>query len=260
MSQILVVDIGNSRMKWGRVIDGKIAEMVAIPLDNIDAWETTYRQSTSVADAPGSPQHWVVASVNPEISERFERWLKSKANNTITFVTHRQIPLQLAVESPEKVGVDRLLNAYAAHILVRPMPVIVFSLGTAITADLVDEHGAYHGGAIAPGARLMAKSLHDYTAKLPLIDNPKLLDVTCPGKNTDQAIRLGIAFSVVGMLHGLSSMLASLCKPLPAFVFTGGDLDLLTDARSNRWTLDPERSHYIPTLTLEGIRLASEAS
>jgi type III pantothenate kinase len=163
----------------------------------------------------------------------------------------------LAIETPEKVGIDRLLNAFAAHQLVKPMPAIVFSLGTAITADLVDEHGVFHGGAIAPGARLMAKALNDYTAKLPLIDNPKLLDVTCPGKNTDQAIRLGIAFSVIGMLHGLSSMLASLCGPLPAFVFTGGDMELLTDAKGNRWSLDPERTHYVPTLTLDGILAVS---
>ena len=39
---------------------------------------------------------------------------------------------------------------------------VVVDVGTAVTVDLVSPKGAFEGGAIFPGFRLMAKALHDF--------------------------------------------------------------------------------------------------
>ena len=68
---------------------------------------------------------------------------------------------------PETItGVDRLLNAAAAYATLKQACVVV-DAGTAVTVDFVDGHGTFHGGAIAPGARLQIDALHRGTDALP---------------------------------------------------------------------------------------------
>ena len=52
-------------------------------------------------------------------------------------------------------------------------------------------------------ARLMAKSLHGYTAKLPLIEIKPKLPTNIWGRNTESAIQLGIANAVLGVADQL---------------------------------------------------------
>ena len=46
---------------------------------------------------------------------------------------------------------------------------LVIDTGTCITYDFVDENDNYLGGAISPGLRLRYETLHQQTAKLPLL-------------------------------------------------------------------------------------------
>ena len=80
--------------------------------------------------------------------------------------------LSFEVDAPESVGSDRLFAARGAldH---RPQNWIVVQVGTALTVDAVrwtGEQGAFLGGAIAPGPRLLSEALHAGGARLPLVD------------------------------------------------------------------------------------------
>ena len=77
-------------------------------------------------------------------------------------------PIALDVDEPESVGADRVLNAMAAHGKY-PGDLIVVDFGTATTFDVVDAHGAYKGGIIAPGINLSLDALVSAAAKLPRI-------------------------------------------------------------------------------------------
>ncbi len=68
------------------------------------------------------------------------------------------IPMPLRVLHPERVGSDRLLAAWTARELFGA-PVIVVDIGTATTIDVVDDEGAFVGGAIMPGPELAMRSL-----------------------------------------------------------------------------------------------------
>ena len=84
---------------------------------------------------------------------------------------------------PDTIGPDRLANAVAARHRFGA-PVVVLDFGTAVTFDVVDRHGNYAGGIIAPGLSAMTSYLHEKTALLPAI---KIRDVHhAIGKSTTE--------------------------------------------------------------------------
>jgi type III pantothenate kinase len=162
------------------------------------------------------------------------------------------VPVTVALDRPDRVGIDRLLNAVAA-LAIRPPnhPVAIVDAGSAVTVDWLDAAGAFRGGAILPGLRLMAEGLHAYTAHLPLIEvrNPEPI---LPGTDTLSAMEAGIFWTAVGGIQLIIDRLARL-EPLPPVLYlTGGDAGKLSSFI--------ERSHRVwPEMTLEGIRLSAEA-
>src|SRR5205085_11851847 len=95
-------------------------------------------------------------------------WIRQRGDAVAVLESWRQLPLEVKVEQPERVGIDRLLNFVALRSrTVRAVSMVVIDAGSAVTVDWVDEQGTFRGGAIFPGLRLMAMALHRYTAALP---------------------------------------------------------------------------------------------
>ena len=69
------------------------------------------------------------------------------------------IPIQVDLAPETITGSDRLLNAVAAFDVLQQACVVV-DAGTAVTVDFIDGKGTFHGGAIAPGARMQLAALH----------------------------------------------------------------------------------------------------
>jgi type III pantothenate kinase len=248
MSPNIVVDIGNGRNKWGRCSPDAVIESASLP----DEPETWQRQLDAWQLA--GPLTWAVSSVRPAQRARFAEWLAQRGDRVLFIESARQIPLTIALEQPDKVGIDRLVNALAVARRQPPaLPAVVVDAGTAITVDWVDETGAFRGGAIMPGLWLMARSLHEHTSLLPLVD--VAAPPTMPGTSTESALHAGIFWSAAGGVHALVELLRKRSeRAAPCSVFlTGGDAALLATA------LDQSFIHW-PTMTLEGIRLAAQAS
>lgn len=120
------------------------------------------------------------------------------------FLDHQtRTPLANNYHSQSTLGLDRLAGAVGAWFLAEGGAVLAIDLGTCMTFDLVDEKKTYQGGAISPGLRLRAESMHSLTANLPLVqlgsDRPELL-----GKTTIDCMKSGIwhgvAFEIMGQL------------------------------------------------------------
>jgi type III pantothenate kinase len=251
MTPDVVVDIGNTRLKWGVCCDGRVTEVLRLPLDDAAAWDAALAK---LPPPQSSARKWAVASVNPPALHRFGVWAYPHGG-TVAFETHADLPIRLNVDEPGSVGLDRLCGAVAAKAMVPPgTPAITVDVGTAVTVNLIDADGVFQGGAIFPGPRLMARSLHEHTAKLPLIDVIEIPSGS-PGKNTSEAICVGIDSALIGGVHGCVSAFADEC-PVPPWLFvTGGGGSLLAGYRSAGLP-DPR---VVPTLNLEGIRIAAEA-
>jgi type III pantothenate kinase len=246
MTPDVVVDVGNSRAKWGRCGGGAVRHVAALPTDRPDAWLAQFQQWQL-----GAATAWVVGGVNPRRVEALVAWLREHCGGVEVIGSYAQLPLVVDVSEPAAVGIDRLLNAVAA---VRGgkrqrLPAVVIDAGTAVTVDWVDAEGRFRGGTIFPGLRLMAQALCDHTALLPFVavtePRPRL-----PGLNTRQAIRGGLYYAVAG---GINTLITRLSADSAAHVFlTGGDAALLREAIDGRAELWPE-------MTLEGLRLTAEA-
>ena len=95
----------------------------------------------------------------------------------------------------------------------------------------------------------MAEALHDYTSLLPRIDMPRAIPAV-PGTCTRTAMQAGVTWAVIGGIRALLREYESQWREPDVFL-TGGDAPLLAPA------LDLE---CWPEMTLDGIRLAAEAS
>ncbi|HKB02379.1 MAG TPA: type III pantothenate kinase [Gemmataceae bacterium] len=247
-----VVDIGNSRIKFCRSVGASLQLPVrGLPADDLAAWE---RLATEWGFAPG--HSWAVASTNPKLLTHFAEWATGRSENVIVIDSPRKVPIGVSVDEPDRVGIDRLLNALAAQALVKPgEPAIIADAGSAVTVDLLDDQSHFAGGTIFPGLRLMALSLRDHTAQLPLVDATGALPVGPPGRNTEAAMRLGILHAVAGGIDAVVREMASRCSIAPRLVLTGGDMTpQLAGLIQSRHQF---RSELHPALTLEGILQAA---
>lgn len=246
MTPTVVVDVGNSRIKWGRCTGDAVKASVRLPAEP-DAWQ---RQALEWK-LDGS-QVWAVAGVHPPHRDRFTEWARSRGDAVRLIERWQDLPLRVAVERPDQVGIDRLLNAVAANARREPDgAAVVVDAGSAITVDWVGADGVFRGGAIMPGLGLMAKALHEHTALLPLIevtaDDPPM-----PGSSTRAAMEAGIFAAAAGGIARLVRQLRASCSSSCLVFLCGGNADKLRIAFGANVILWPE-------MTLEGVRLAAEA-
>ncbi len=255
MTPDVVVDIGNTRMKWGRCLVGRELQPVAFGFDEQD-WQTVAAEFGLTF-----PARWVVASVNPAVSARFSVWAAARGDTALV-LERQHIQLPVNVEHPDAVGIDRLLTALAAKYKLSPGQAgIVINVGTAMTVDLIDANGVFQGGAILPGPQLMFRSLNEHTARLPLIRAEDLgqphpgYEDRPPGKNTENAIVVGVVAATQGAAQRLAAQLQALSSGPTQVIITGGAADFLRGARFD----NVADVRFAEWLTLEGIRIAAEA-
>ena len=246
MNPDVVADVGNSLIKWGRCMAGRVAATAALAPDDAAAW-----QQQADAWALLRPASWLVAGVHPARRQALADWLQTRGDLVQVWTDGGALPLRIALEHPERVGIDRLLNGLAALTQRKPgEPVVIVDAGSAVTVDWLDATGTFRGGAIFPGFRLMAQALHSYTALLPLIEvkNP---EPVLPGANTVQAMEAGIFWAGAGGVRLMIERLAQLDRTPPRVFLTGGNgptLSPFVDYPNQVWS----------AMTLEGLRIAAE--
>jgi type III pantothenate kinase len=132
------------------------------------------------------------------------------------------------------VGADRLANMAEAARRHR-RSVVVADFGTAATFDVLDAHGCFLGGAIAPGLRLVASALASGTAVLPVAATaapPRSLI----GRNTREALLAGVVGGYAGLI---SRLISNLGRNRRRVIFTGGDGPRAAGLCGRRVTVDP---------------------
>ncbi|TMQ35093.1 MAG: type III pantothenate kinase [Planctomycetota bacterium] len=147
MKPDVVVDVGNSRIKWGRCREDRVVENASLPLNDSAAWEAKF-QAWEMADG----RAFVIGGVNPATQDRLIDWLQQRKVQVSVLTSLSYVPIEVGVAVPESVGLDRLFNAVAARQRVqRSVSCFIVDAGSAVTVDWVDEKGRFRGGAIFPG-------------------------------------------------------------------------------------------------------------
>lgn len=190
-----------------------------------------------------------VGSVVSALGETLTRAVQPLCASPVLLArTTWDLGLTIDYDQPQRIGIDRLLAAVAAHARVPAgSGLVVADAGTALTVDAVDAAGVFLGGLVLPGPRLGLQALHSGTSLLPEID----LDPRAPllGKNTRACMQAGALHGGAALIDGLFDRIATqLACPLIGFL-TGGDAELL-HPHLTRFT------HCDPALVLDGLRLA----
>lgn len=246
---LIALDIGNTRIGVGLFSQGKGLD----PAQRIarDQWETTLPPllKAMAKQAPEKIEGGIIASVAPPLNGQVRRMVKEAIGLEPEFAgTDLSIPLKTSLTDAKTVGVDRLLAALCTYVNTERANVII-SAGTALVVDCVDETGQFLGGAIAPGLRLSARALHEWTAQLPLASLD--LPTEFAGRSTMEALNLGLYAAARGGVRELIERYAEHLESWPHVVATGGDAQrLLADSG----LVDS----FIPDLVLLGAALVWE--
>lgn len=257
--KLLAIDIGNTNLSLGLFEDGTLA----------GSWRATTRAQATPDEAAALCAQMLaldgarmeeldaaaIASVVPPLTDTMAQALVARAGIEAQIVDAAALETVLAIEidRPGEAGADRLCNALAAK---REFggPAIVVDLGTSTNFDLVNAHGAYIGGAIAPGLGLSLEALVGRASKLPKIELRR--PERAIGTNTVAAMQSGTVLGYVGLVSGLLTALRSeLIERSPAgsrvtVIATGG-------YTAEPWLRDvPGIDAVEPDLTLRGVQYA----
>ena len=256
MSVVLAIDVGNSFNKVG-----------LFQIEAANSLPTCLRSRSVRADQPfpwseiASWSEWcgsssVIATTNPSHKTNLLAAWPGNYSSPHEITSPTEIGLPIDLLEPQRVGIDRVLNALAANrIRVPHCPVIIVDSGTATTVDVVTKDGVFVGGAILPGFELAARSLHRSPALLPLIPIDELHESEpAPiGNETRSALRSGLFWGQIGAVRELVSRVnQSLGMPPESeatLILTGGGSELLRP-------YFPDAMHA-PHLALQGLALAA---
>ncbi|MGH8801291.1 MAG: type III pantothenate kinase [Casimicrobiaceae bacterium] len=245
---VLVLDVGNSRLKWGLrgpkgwVAQGAVAnhEIASLALRD---WQGLER-----------PAHVIGVNVAGEaarvrVEGQVARWRlpiewqhpRASANG----VTN-------GYQDPLHLGADRWAALVAARRreLARgeARPAVVVGAGTAVTIDALDAGGRFLGGVIVPGSHLMVRSLADRTAALR----------TTPGRHQDfptttaDALASGAMLAICGAIERMRARLGDGDSPVACYLAGGG-------AREIEVHLSPPVAR-VDNLVLEGVLVLASQS
>lgn len=153
-------------------------------------------------------------------------------------------------DDPAEVGPDRIADAVAAR-ATYGTPVLAIDLGTTTNFEVIDEHGAFAGGIIAPGVALGARSLARAAARLPVIElrAPKRVI----GRSTRAAMQSGVVLGEAARIDGLIDAVFSELGYEAPIALTGDGASSLAALLRHDVAVDN-------TLTLRGLALIWRAN
>lgn len=241
---ILAVDIGNTNIKIGSFQGKKLISHYCVEKKSLINQKAAFPLCPSLLN---QTEYILIASVNPKIETVFHKYLGKKHKKKVLKIGKEiKLKMPILVDNPQKVGIDRLLNALAAYRQTKKSTIVI-DFGTAITIDVVSRKGEFLGGLILPGIRASAYALNKQTALIPEVDIKR--PDTVIGKNVEDAIKAGIYFGTTGSIIHIIRKIRKVYEDLQYVIATGGDAKTFKKDIS-------EIDKVIPRLTLEGIRIA----
>lgn len=243
---VLLVDAGNSRIKWGLGHKGRIQAGVPFCSRGAGLEQDLQRLWAGLP----KPDRILVSNVaGNQTANALSDWSLHTWGLTPHFVRSQRAACGVinGYEEPEALGVDRWVALIAAHGLYRE-PLCIADCGTALTLDSMDAQGRHLGGLIAPGLGLMRQSLGAGTAALSSLPTGRNAVPAC---NTADAVQSGTLHMESALIERFARHMESRFGAVPRLLLTGGD----APAVSNELKIPNEME---PDLVLRGLVLIAE--
>jgi type III pantothenate kinase len=227
MNTTLCFDFGNTRLKMAVFSNAQLKEIIVLPDGSVATIEGVAKKY--------SPQKSILSSVINHDLE-IEKLLTGKTKFHL-LGHHSRLPFTSPVGRPETIGADRLALAAAAVHLFPTHHNLIIGLGTCITYNFINKYHEFLGGAISPGFEMRLKSLHQFTAKLPLVEADS--NVPLVGYDTRTNIQTGV---VIGMAKEIDGFIEAYTERYSNFnvLLTGGDIVHFASHLKNKIFADPD--------------------
>lgn len=216
----LLIDIGNTRIKWARLEQGRLQPQAAAPHA---AWSVQTFVET-VLDPGGRSDRVLVSNVSgPRMADIVRSALAQKWQVEPEFVASSATAagIRNAYSQPQQLGVDRWLAIIGARVLEHGA-VCVVSVGTALTIDGVAADGRHLGGVIVPGPHLMMSSLLRNTADLAQRAQQGSTSNALFADNTLGAIQQGAEHALAALVERAVGVMRHSLQETPMVLMTGG--------------------------------------
>jgi len=244
---ILLVDIGNSRLKWVMLERGEL-QARGHAHHGKEGWEALAKQQWGGQPTP--PERVLVVSVaGSEARIALTDWSHSAWGIEPQFVTSTASAggvRNAYREHPERLGADRWVALIAARALTQQACYVV-DCGTALTVDALAADGQHLGGVIVPGVRLMREALYRNTRQIPPEGgSPQLF-----GRTTRDCVWGGAVHAVAAAIDGITERMEAAGGVGLRFL-TGGYGEMILPYLSGCYQLEPD-------LIFQGLRTLAEA-
>lgn len=249
----LLLDVGNSRLKWGVSENGEIRRTGHITQESI-------RENGLPSLTTKLPRRVdsVMASnvAGTSFATRLSGIIGAHCNREVHFARSekRGWGVVNGYRQPRALGVDRWVAMVGAWAEVQSACLVV-DAGTALTLDVIDDDGRHLGGQIIPGAETMQRSLASATSDIPLVKKAtkrSSADMKMFGLNTAAAVREGSQNAITGAIERAIRTLQSNAYE-PTILLTGGG------ASSILGSFDETPLHR-PNLVLQGLQHMLESA
>jgi len=214
--KVLAIDAGNTRIKWGLHDGARWTRRSSVAIARAKGLKVEFARlphfdAVVISNVAGAAVRKSLGTVLPRVPKPY--WIKSE---------RLQCGVKNGYANPRQLGCDRWAALIGAHRL-SALPLVVINAGTALTADALAANGAFLGGIIVPGARLMREALVGNTAALKL----RMGNVSRFPKATRDAIMSGVVYALAGTVERITDFLQQRAGRKPLCVLTGGDAALL---------------------------------
>lgn len=248
----LLLDVGNSRLKWGMAVNGELRRTGKISQQRI----RERGMSSLTTRLPRSVDTAMASNVaGATFATRLAGLIGAHCGCDLHFAKagKQAYGLTNSYSQPRRMGVDRWVAMVGAWHELHTSCVII-DAGTAVTIDAIDSDGRHLGGQILPGLTLMTHSLASGTSDIPATKSQRLerfAGMGMFGSNTADAIRGGALNAVAGAIDRAIKTLRSNAYR-PKLVLTGGDASRILSA------LEVTPLHR-PNLVLHGLATMLES-
>lgn len=248
MSDLLVIDAGNTNIVLGIFRDGKLHCQGRIETVREDSAENYRRKFLSFLSdnglETGDIEDVAISNVVPSLGSLLDELAKDLFHQEPFYVSYKnRMNMTIKMDDPRELGADLIASAVGA-IEKYGTPCIVIDFGTATTYAAIDENSEFLGGAISQGINVSCKGLYMHAPHLPKIELKSPPSIV--GKNTITAMQSGIYLGYAHMVRGIVADMKKVLGEKTKVIATGGLAVILKDEENLMDVIDQD-------LVLDGI-------
>lgn len=242
---MLLVDIGNSRVKWARLGADGLGQQSA---SSYAGW-TGIDWSTALFSGERVERVLAASVAGPAAEAALDAAARLATGQPAKFVktTRAAAGVVNGYADPGLLGVDRWLAVIGAYARVGGACVVA-DIGTAATVDVVAADGRHRGGYIVPGPRLMVASLLGSTSDLAAHHASSGATRSDAGfaDNTREAIERGCRLALAALVERtLADAECSVDRRCRLLLTGGAAAEVLPQLRGT--------AEHVPDLVLQGL-------